>query len=214
MTMEKENKDRFQLNKGSKRSFDTSKKKRSFDITKDKDEAVAVPVEQPQNSKKKWWVWILLLLLVGGIVASVLTKNANPSVDDVDDNIESTSPEVDPQVESVVDTTPDSQSEQVVDSKSDNQSESVADSKPDNQSESVADSKPEQQAEQDKSATPVEKPETSSPSNGLTQKQVEQRAMDVIRGDYGNGQERKNRLGSEYDRVQRAVNKIYRDMNY
>ena len=32
----------------------------------------------------------------------------------------------------------------------------------------------------------------------------------VLRGDYGNGQERKDKLGSSYTKIQRAVNRYYR----
>lgn len=39
---------------------------------------------------------------------------------------------------------------------------------------------------------------------------IEQLAKDVIRGNYGNGKERKNALGDLYDRVQARVNEILR----
>lgn len=32
----------------------------------------------------------------------------------------------------------------------------------------------------------------------------------VLHGDYGNGQERKDKLGSSYSTIQRAVNRYYR----
>ena len=49
-------------------------------------------------------------------------------------------------------------------------------------------------------ATPAQAPTSS----------VEQTAREVMRGVYGNGQVRKDQLGSRYAKVQRRVNQIYR----
>lgn len=39
---------------------------------------------------------------------------------------------------------------------------------------------------------------------------IEQKAKHVIRGDFGNGQVRKNKLGAEYETIQNKVNEMYR----
>ena len=39
---------------------------------------------------------------------------------------------------------------------------------------------------------------------------VEEKARKVIRGDYGNGNVRKQKLGEEYSEIQSAVNEMYR----
>lgn len=39
---------------------------------------------------------------------------------------------------------------------------------------------------------------------------VEKKALSVIRGNYGNGEERKNKLGTEYQIIQDKVNEMYR----
>ena len=39
---------------------------------------------------------------------------------------------------------------------------------------------------------------------------LEETALDVIRGLYGNGQDRKDRLGTAYTEVQKLVNEMYR----
>lgn len=39
---------------------------------------------------------------------------------------------------------------------------------------------------------------------------VEKKALSVIRGIYGNGEERKNKLGTEYQMIQDKVNEMYR----
>lgn len=57
-------------------------------------------------------------------------------------------------------------------------------------------------------ATQTTKPSssTSAPVSG----DVEENARRVIRGDFGNGQERKNKLGSSYSEIQGKVNEMYR----
>ena len=45
---------------------------------------------------------------------------------------------------------------------------------------------------------------------GAVKGSVEQMAHDVIRGVFGNGRERMDKLGARYTEVQRRVNQIYR----
>lgn len=65
-------------------------------------------------------------------------------------------------------------------------------------------------------ATPSAQPETSTPSTPSPTKatapstDVDAEVQKVLRGDYGNGQERKDKLGSSYTKIQRAVNRYYR----
>ena len=65
-------------------------------------------------------------------------------------------------------------------------------------------------------ATPSAQPETSTPSTPSPTKatapstDVDAEVQKVLRGDYGNGQERKDKLGSSYSKIQRAVNRYYR----
>jgi len=40
---------------------------------------------------------------------------------------------------------------------------------------------------------------------------LDEKAKQVIRGDFGNGAERKQTLGNEYDAIQQRVNEIYRE---
>lgn len=69
----------------------------------------------------------------------------------------------------------------------------------------------------------VNNPETipaapQSPNNVVTNNapsvvsnNVEAEALKVIRGDYGIGQERKNKLGNQYEAIQRRVNELKRE---
>lgn len=65
-------------------------------------------------------------------------------------------------------------------------------------------------------ATPSAQSETSTPSTpsatkaATPSKDVDAEVQKVLRGDYGNGQERKDKLGSSYTKIQRAVNRYYR----
>ena len=65
-------------------------------------------------------------------------------------------------------------------------------------------------------ATPSAQPETSTPSTpsatkaATPLKDVDAEVQKVLRGDYGNGQERKDKLGCSYTKIQRAVNRYYR----
>lgn len=65
-------------------------------------------------------------------------------------------------------------------------------------------------------ATPSAQPETSTPSTPSTTKtatpstDMDAEVQKVLHGDYGNGQERKDKLGSSYSKIQRAVNRYYR----
>lgn len=51
-------------------------------------------------------------------------------------------------------------------------------------------------------------PSSSKPSNPVETKSTDDLAREVIAGKYGNGEDRKNALGSRYDKVQARVNEI------
>ena len=65
-------------------------------------------------------------------------------------------------------------------------------------------------------ATPSTQSETSTPSTPSPTKatapstDMDAEVQKVLHGDYGNGQERKDKLGSSYSKIQRAVNRYYR----
>lgn len=52
---------------------------------------------------------------------------------------------------------------------------------------------------------------TSTPAVSIPEGILEQKAKEVIRGNYGNGADRKKALGSEYNAIQSKVNEMYRD---
>lgn len=52
---------------------------------------------------------------------------------------------------------------------------------------------------------------SGTPGNSVIPGSIEQKALDVIRGIYGNGQVRKDKLGAEYAEIQKLVNEMYRN---
>lgn len=60
------------------------------------------------------------------------------------------------------------------------------------------------------SSTSTSAPTTAAAPAQVPTGSVEQTAREVMRGVYGNGQVRKDQLGSRYAKVQRRVNQIYR----
>lgn len=59
------------------------------------------------------------------------------------------------------------------------------------------------------SSTSESTPEPRTASS--SQKSIEEKAMQVWDGIYGNGTERKSKLGSDYQAVQKRVNEMYRN---
>lgn len=60
-------------------------------------------------------------------------------------------------------------------------------------------------------STPEINTSNNSNSAKLSEEYVEEMVLKVIRGNYGNGQERKDKLGDEYNDIQSKVNEYYRN---
>lgn len=54
-------------------------------------------------------------------------------------------------------------------------------------------------------------PQTANNAPSVVSNDVEAEALKVIRGEYGIGQERKNKLGNQYEAIQRRVNELKRE---
>lgn len=226
--MVKEKNDRFQLSKESKRSFDTSKKKRTFDLTKD--EVVTAPIPEPATTttqvaetpgkKKKWWILVLLLLVVAGAAAYLLSTDDGKGDDTTDTTdttnvVPTTEPDEAGEPETVdVDTPEDDSAGVNQNAQPDNTSETqggVQVASPDVQDDAKKEPEQTKPADVVKPVDAGEQNVNTTTSVKMTDEVVRQKAVQVIRGDYGNGEVRKQRLGTDYDVIQREVNKIYRD---
>lgn len=211
--MAKQEKSRFQLNKGTTdHGFDISKGgKRKFDLTKDIDELVAARVSKPESTtpvdaipapqnKKYNWLWIILAIIVIILLIWWLlpgkTSNSQSMVEE--ETIEEV-PTPSEDTESVSYSTEITTGEDTVEANVNNDEKSTP-SKP------IVN-------------TPVATPATPQSASSVYQSNasstvsndVEAEALKVIRGDYGIGQERKNKLGNQYEAIQRRVNELKRE---
>lgn len=204
--MAKQEKSKFQLNKGIDHGFDISKgSKRKFDLTKDVDEPVVAPVKptpEPGKKKNNKLLWIILAiivitLLIWWILQGKSTESKpvieEETIEEVTIPTENTK-EVSSKVEVPA-------GEDAVEGNTNNNESS-------NPSEPVANSQ---------ETTPV--PATSQPTNNeannnalsVVYNDVEAEALKVIRGDYGVGQDRKKKLGTKYQTIQNRVNELKRE---
>jgi hypothetical protein len=155
--------------------------------------------------KSKWWLWLLLLAMVA-IVAILCVKNCSSNGDE---NAGTTveQPAVMPTEE-----TPNADAEGITDETT--VLEKTA-------TEGTADETITPQAETTPAVSKATtesvlstQPDVKTAGNNtfsILQGNLEEKALRVIRGDFGNGVERKHALGSEYNAIQQRVNEMYRE---
>lgn len=216
----------FQLNKGDERNFDISKgSKRRFDLTKDVDEAgndngdvAPSGIEngsetaggnstgggEPQCSKK--WLWIILAVLAIGLLAWWLWPASKKSDATENTPVAETAASADSSADSVA-VTP-----QVDEMQTEGQLQDEAatpDAKANPAATPAAPAKPAAAP-----AQPADPAASSAPSPvnspAIVSNDIEAEARKVIRGDYGVGRERKEKLGAYYRDIQRRVNQLKR----
>lgn len=168
-----------------------------------------------------WKLWIFLCVVVAGTAVIFVKKFSSDK--NRDTNVATVSP-----LPSTTTTTPvdkktqeDSVTPSAVEVNSEAPTESTSTptnsssaaqpvTNPDRRTESAAakESASAHQPDVSSDSNPAEaKPVVSDPSMGG----VEEKALQVIRGDFGNGDERKRNLGNEYDAIQQRVNELYRE---
>lgn len=215
---EKKGKRQFDLEKGAKRQFDLTKKPtRSFDLSKDSDEAADAPItpkpkveakaSQPANDggngggSRKTWLWAVLALIVVAILAWLfIPKGENqptssPNTETVNSDSASTAPEDSMQADS------SSTSEEEEQPQATDETPSVEPLQGEAGEPSTA----------QPSAAPTVRMSAPAPQPAAAPTgSVEETALQVIRGTYGNNPERRNRLGTDYEAVQKRVNQLMR----
>lgn len=134
------------------------------------------------SSKSKTWLWIVILLILAVIVYFAVRSCVSPPLTD-----EGEASSKDEQ-------------EEVMDDEAGTAETIVAD----------AESNADTQAETYSVPKIEESSNAGSANTAYEQVDIETTAINVIRGDYGNGQERKDKLGSTYADVQKRVNEMYR----
>ena len=181
----------FNMEKHVERHFDIEKEQASTISSKPVTEDVSEPKTavggEKQNGNKKSLIAIVVIVVLA-ILAFFIFKGSGS------DNSET---EKSPVVEQV-----DSTSGEKADSVAE-KSESTQSSDESTSSTGVSNSSASDETQT--SSQPV-----SSVKSSLD-KTVEEKAMEVWDGVYGNGTERKNKLGSDYKAVQKRVNEMYRN---
>lgn len=201
-------KKQFDLTKGSSREFNTTKgSSRKFDLVKETDEPVAAPAQpEPQKPASAAdttpaetkggmkWIWIAVAVVVIALLAWLLIpKSDSKEAAGQEETTEAVAAEsAAPQESSVND---EAQAAEPADE---------AEAEP----EQTVPAQPEQNAAAEPQSAPVAQPAVA-PAAEVTD-DVEAEAQKVIRGAYGDGQVRKDRLGSKYSEVQRRVNELKR----
>lgn len=181
----------------SNRKFDFEKpQKRTFDFTKDEDEVSMASKSWRQRIQK--WVWIFLALVVFVVIVSLIVSRCKK-------------PNEKPQMaETIEEVNPEEEGSSFIDS--------LGKSVPENNiEEKITDSTEEgTQIEstslpQEPQSLPTETVISKPVSGNNVSNDVETEAMKVIRGDYGVGQERKDKLGTKYQPIQSRVNQLKRE---
>lgn len=199
--MAKEEKNKFQLNKGTDHGFDISKGgKRKFDLTKDTDEPVVVSkletgVSGGKEKSSKRWLWIMGIIILVVLLALWLWPSSTTSEVIDKETVEEVTAPADETTDTVTNVT--TTSEDQTDTNVSGKEEVNAETNP------VATSS----APNTTSSSPVAMPATTATISN----DIEAEAFKVIRGDYGVGQERKERLGSQYQAIQKRVNELKRE---
>ena len=168
--------------------------------------------KQKGNGKK----WGLLIALVAMVVIAVLLFKPGKMDDDslvvsqtVAETVAKNTSETSDQV-AEQGTSETKVNEDVVETKGNpNNSENVT--AENNKSKSDLDAKASQSQEQPSATTSVKKTSSVAQSKDISVPvgTLEEKAKLVIRGDFGNGEERKVKLGSEYSAIQGKVNEMY-----
>lgn len=216
--MAKQDKSKFQLNKGTDHGFDISKGgKRKFDLTKDDEEPVVATIAKPQpttpvnpvkpalepkekNNNK--WLWIILAIIVIILLIWWLLPGKSTESEPVveEETIE--------EVTALAENTEDVSDEAEISAGEDAAEGNANNAESSNPSEPVAN-------------TPETTPAPTAPQStdnvakniapSVVSNDIDAEAIKVIRGEYGIGQERKNKLGNQYETIQHRVNELKRE---
>ena len=179
----------------SKSKFDLSKpREREFDLNKDTDEAGSIPPTPPSPNKWKRIAGIsALAAALGGAGIAGYHHLNNPGTMVTPDTTALVSDTVIPKepIDSIV-TIPVEDGNAVVEDK-------------------AASKVKEQPVEQTVDKTVDIDSSNASSSSTTIQGTVEELALQVIRGDYGNNPVRRKKLGERYQEIQERVNQMYRE---
>lgn len=155
------------------------------------------PTPTPNKPKSKNWLWILLGVIVLGVIGYIFfSKSGDKAAETSDPEAEVVVAPSEPTDTTIVEGT---------------EGEEIA---PENDNE-VANNPETQSSDAVETPATVDNTSNGTPSTSVNvpnvSNDVEAEAMKVIRGDYGIGQERKDKLGSKYQTIQSRVNELKRE---
>lgn len=237
--LEKGSKRQFNLDKGTKHSFNLEKdEKNKFNLSKDDNEETAVNIPQPKpqepaasdtgrqggtgdmpvnggetvnenpNSGKRKWIIIALVVIVVAIIAWLLFGKGKSG--DVTGNEPATEQTEQQGPAAVTDTTATDSTGEAAPAAADATSAQKDEPAPDNQSGGEEPLQTSSSTSGDATAGETT-PSTQAGNTPDLPATLDEQARMVIRGDFGNGEERKQKLGSSYDAIQKRVNEMYKE---
>jgi cytoskeletal protein RodZ len=191
------------------RKFNLSKGKEpkggKFNLSKETTPAASNGNSSPASKKSKGRLWLLLLVLVlAAIVFCVKKCSPDKEVDSSEAPIEQTTTSTentqDTETENINDETVDVNVSEETSTPAASEDEAI---QPENVIPSNETIEP--------AAQPVVEPTRSDTPTSPQGGNLDEKARQVIRGDFGNGAERKQNLGHEYNAIQQRVNEMYRN---
>lgn len=157
----------------------------------------SAPTPTPEGPKSKLWFWILLgIVVLGGVGYMFFSKSGDKVAETPDQEAEVVVAPSEPTDTTIVEGTEGEE----IDPENDNE---------------VANNPETQSSDAVETPATVDNTSNGTPSTSVNvpnvSNDVEAEAMKVIRGDYGIGQERKDKLGSKYQTIQSRVNELKRE---
>lgn len=171
---------------------------------------VVVSGNEPK-SNKKWILLVIAIIIVAGVIGFMQFNSSSSNNDEVEPTtslVNSTTVEKTDSVQ-----TKENQPEAENTTTSDGENKETSDTKESNASPSSSNISTEtEDVPVKKSATPSQNTsiQAITTEGSLATGSVEDEACQVIRGVYGNGSVRKQKLGSRYSDIQSKVNDMYR----
>lgn len=157
----------------------------------------SAPTPTPEGHKSQLWFWILLgIVVLGGVGYMFFSKSGDKVAETPDQEAEVVVAPSEPTDTTIVEGTEGEE----IDPENDNE---------------VANNPETQSSDAVETPATVDNTSNGTPSTSVNvpnvSNDVEAEAMKVIRGDYGIGQERKDKLGSKYQTIQSRVNELKRE---
>jgi len=200
--------------------------KKKVTLRQKQSEATLSPIHTNPKPKPKKWLWLIpAVVVIAGVVLAVANIGGKDKTIQVAETIA-------PTLSNVPSVVPDetvTAEESITDPSADKDNSSTAEAaanvaKPSSTSiaEKAPDSKANAAATSSTPVVPADKPSASddSPKNSAPNStssvaslssSLDENALRVVRGEFGNGQERKNALGDRYTEIQSRVNEMYRE---